>query len=99
MENEKNVGRLAERIRYSPGYISRGADKFNVELLEKELGQDACLAVAIGTSITAAHNVVFCDKAGQPGHEHDRVAHNNLETWAANFNHRKTGPAFRQRFV
>jgi len=99
VDNEKNVGRLAGRIKYSPGHIVRGREKFNIELLEKELGKNICLAVAVGTSTVAALNVVFCDKVGQQGHEHDGTAHSNLGAWAANFNDQKRGSAFRQRFV
>ncbi len=99
VDNEKNVGRLAYRIKYSPGHIMRGREKSNIELLEKELVKNTCLAVAVGTSTVAALNVVFCDKVGQQGHEHDGVAHINLEVWAAGFNDQKRGSAFRQRFV
>ena len=46
-----------------------------------------------------AHNVVFCDKEGEAGHEHDGKAHRGLEKWSKKFNGRNSGEAYRQGFV
>ena len=99
LDNSENVGKMKDRISYSGGKISRGRNAFDVAKLTKELGLDICLPVAIGTSKVAAHNVVFCDKKGKPGHEHDGKAHLGLESWAREFNDHSTGPSFRADFV
>ena len=97
--NEANVGRLESRIKHTTGHIARGRAVFDVAKLTAELGNSVCLPVAIGTSATAAHNVVFCGKKGQVGHEHDGKAHRGLESWAMKFNDRLTGDTFRQCFI
>ena len=57
------------------------------------------LACSNGTSLDSSLNVVFFDKEGQTGHEHDGVAHSGLESFARDFNDYNTGSAFRQCFV
>ena len=99
VDNEVNVGKLQSRIKHTTGHIGRGRFVFDVAKLTAALGNVVCLPVALGTSETAAHNVVFCDKRGQVGHEHDGVAHRGLESWAKKFNDRHTGDNFRQGFV
>ena len=99
IDNAANVGLLASQIAWPVGQITRGRNAFCVAKLRKELGPDVCLPVAIGTSKTAKLNVVFCDQAGTPGHEHDGTAHSGLEKWAGLFNHYGTGGGFRQGFV
>ena len=99
VDNEENVGRLKDRVVIAKGRIVRGKASFDVAKLVKELGTDVCLPVAIGTSETAAHNVVFCDKKGEAGHEHDGKAHSSLEKWSKKFNDRNSGEAYRQDFV
>ena len=99
IDNAANVGVMAWQIAWPVGQITRGRHAFCVTKLRKELGPDVCLPVAIGTSKTAKLNVVFCDKTGAPGHEHDGTAHSGLEKWAGLFNHYKTGWTFRQGFV
>jgi len=99
VDNEVNVGKLQSRIKHTTGHIARGRFVFDVAKLTTALGKVVCLPVALGTSETAAHNVVFCDKRGQAGHEHDGVAHRGLESWAKKFNDHHTGVTFRQGFV
>ena len=86
VDNEVNVGKLQSRIKHTTGHIARGRFVFDVAKLTAALGNVVCLPVALGTSETAAHNVVFCDKKGQAGHEHDGKAHKGLESWAKKFN-------------
>ena len=90
---------MKDRVVIAKGRIVRGKASFDVAKLVKELGTDVCLPVAIGTSETAAHNVVFCDKKGEAGHEHDGKAHSSLEKWSKKFNDRNSGEAYRQGFV
>ena len=99
VDNEGNVGKLQSRIKHTNGHVARGRAVFDVAKLTTELGNVVCLPVAIGTSIVAAHNVVFCDKKGQAGHEHNGDAHKGLEVWAKKFNDRYTGETFRQGFI
>ena len=99
VDNELNVGRLKGRVGVANGRITRGKVSFDVAKLVKKLGTDVCLPVAIGTSETAAYNVVFCDKGGEAGHEHDGKAHRGLEKWAKDFNDHNSGEAYRQGFV
>ena len=70
VDNEVNVGKLQSKIKHTTGHIARGRFVFDVAKLTA-LDNVVCLPVALGTSETAAHNVVFCDKKGQAGHEHD----------------------------
>ena len=102
VDNEVNVGRLKGRVGIANGRITRGKVSFDVAKLVKELGTDVCLPVAIGSSETAAtidFNVVFCDKRGEAGHEHDGKAHRGLEKWSKKFNDRNSGEAYQQGFV
>ena len=99
VDNEVNVGRLGSRVGIANGRIARGQVSFDVAKLVKRLGTDVCLPVAIGTSETAAYNVVFCDKKGEAGHEHDGKAHRGLEKWAKDFNDLNSGKAYRKDFV
>ena len=94
-----NVGKLQSRIKHTTGHIARGGFVFDVAKLTVALGSVVCLPVALGASETAAHNVAFCDKKGQAGHEHDGKAHRGLESWAMKFNDRLTGDTFRQGFI
>lgn len=98
VDNEVNVGRLKGRVGIANGRITRGKVSFDVTKLVKKLGTDVCLPVAIGSS-EAAYNVVFCDKRGEAGHEHDGKAHRGLEKWAKDFNDLNSGEAYRQGFV
>ena len=97
-DNSVNVGRLGDRISYTKTHIVRGFVAYDMGKLSKALGSHVCLPVAVGSSIIAAHNVVFCDQRGQPGHEHDGNAHAGLEKWAKDFNDRVAGPAFQAGF-
>ena len=99
LDNGVNGGKLKGRIKRTKGHIARGRHVFDEAKLVKELGTGACLPVAIGTSLDSSLNVVFCDKEGQLGHEHDGVAHSGLESFALDFNDYNTGRAFRQRFI
>jgi hypothetical protein len=99
VDNEVNVGRLKGRVVIAKGRIARGKVSYDVAKLVKKLGTDVCLPVAIGTSETAAYNVVFCDKQGEAGHEHDGKAHSGLEKWSQEFNDHNSGEAYRRRFV
>jgi hypothetical protein len=98
-DNSMNVGRLKSRVSSTSTHITRSGATFDVGKLRAILGPTACLPVAVGTSGTAALNVVFCGKRGQPGHEHDGAAHAGLEKWAKDFNDRSTGAAYRAGFV
>lgn len=98
-DNSVNVGRLKSRVSSTPTHITRSGTTFDIGKLRGILGPTVCLPVAVGTSSTAALNVVFCGKQGQPGHEHDGAAHVGLEKWAKDFNDRSTGAAYRAGFV
>ena len=98
-DNSVNVGRLKHRVTSTPTHITRSGATFDIGKLRNVLGPTACLPVAVGTSATAAHNVVFCGRQGQPGHEHDGAAHAGLEKWAKDFNDRSTGAAYQAGFL
>jgi len=80
-------------------YIVRNKAVFDVAKLKAVVGDDKCLACAIGTSQNSKINVAFCNQKHEAGHEHNGRLHVMPQKWAEKFNDKQTGWTFRADFV
>ena len=85
------VGCLASEISTQERgkYYVRNGKTYDAAKLKAVIG-NKCIACAIGTSTNGKMNVVFCNKKGEAGHEHDGNMHVMPEGWAKKFNDRTT---------
>ena len=67
--------------------------------VKEAVGEDTCLACAIGTSSNSKINVAFCNQKHMPRHEHNGSLHVMPQGWAEKFNDKLTGKTFRADFV
>ena len=95
------VGVLADEIYFKERgkFIVRNHWTFDVSKLKEAVGEDTCLACAIGTSSNSKINMAFCNQKHEPGHEHNGRLHVMPRGWAEKFNDKLTGKTFRADFA